>query len=143
MQLIGKLYRKGAGWKADWVFVDSGRVLSKWSSEEGDARRAMAAGADGAADALIRRYARQSGGAGPAGSYRVQITGIDSADDYIRLMSHLQEISVVRKIRPISASPDGLLLELDLVSGLPGFRRMIQGTRHPGRQRTGCRRRRR
>lgn len=127
MQLIGKLYRKGTGWKADWVFVDNGRVLSTWSSEDGDARRAMAAGADGAADALIRRYARQSGGAGPAGNYRVLITGIDSADDYIRLMSHLQEISVVRRIRPISAGPEGLALELELISGLPGFRRMIQG----------------
>jgi hypothetical protein len=57
----------------------------------------------------------------------VLITGIDSADDYIRLMSHLQEISVVRKIRPISAGPEGLALELELISGLPGFRRMIQG----------------
>ena len=87
----------------------------------------MAAGADGAADALIRRYARQSGGAGPAGDYRVLVTGIDSADDYIRLMSHLQELSVVRRIRPVGAGPEGLTLELELISGLPGFRRMIQG----------------
>lgn len=125
MQLIGKLYRKGAGWKADWIFVDSGRVLSKWSSENSDARAAMSAGADGTADALIRRYARSSGAAGPAGAYRVRIIGIDSADDYIRLMGHLQELAVVRKVRPISAGSDGLLLELDLLSGLPGFRKMI------------------
>jgi hypothetical protein len=125
MQLIGKLYRKGTGWKADWIFVDSGRVLSKWSSENADARAAMSAGADGTADALIRRYARSSGASGPAGAYRVRFTGIDSADDYIRLMGHLQEISVVRKVRPISAGPEGLLLELDLISGLPGFRKMI------------------
>ena len=125
MQLIGKLYRKGASWKADWVFVDSGRVLSKWSTENKDARAAMSAGADGAADALIRRYARNSGASGPAGSYRIRFSGIDSADDYIRLMGHLQDISVVRKVRPISAGPDGLLLELDLISGLPGFRKMI------------------
>jgi uncharacterized protein len=125
MQLIGKLYRKGTGWKADWIFVDGGRVLSKWSSENSDARAAMSAGADGTADALIRRYARGSGASGPAGAYRVRFTGIDSADDYIRLMGHLQEISVVRKVRPISAGPDGLLLELDLISGLPGFRKMI------------------
>lgn len=125
MQLIGKVYRKGAGWKADWIFVDGGRVLSKWSSENSDARAAMSAGADGTADALIRRYARSSGASGPAGTYRVRFTGIDSADDYIRLMGHLQEISVVRKVRPISAGPDGLLLELDLISGLPGFRKMI------------------
>lgn len=125
MQLIGKLYRKGTGWKADWIFVDGGRVLSKWSSENSDARAAMSAGADGTADALIRRYARGSGASGPAGAYRVRFTGIDSADDYIRLMGHLQEISVVRKVRPINAGPDGLLLELDLISGLPGFRKMI------------------
>lgn len=127
MQLIGKLYRKGTGWKADWIFVDAGRVLSKWSTEHSDARAAMAGGADGGADALIRRYARRGGGAGAPGNYRVLITGIDSADDYIRLMTHLQEISVVRKVRPVHAGPDGLLLELELISGLPGFRKMIDG----------------
>jgi hypothetical protein len=127
MQLIGKLYRKGTGWKADWIFVDGGRVLSNWSTESADARTAMSGGADGAADAMIRRYARRSGGVGAPGNYRVLITGIDSADDYIRLMSHLQEISVVRKVRPIRAGADGLLLELELISGLPGFRKMIDG----------------
>ena len=126
MQLIGKLYRKGSGWKADWTFVDNGRVLNSWSREDIDARRAMAAGADGAADALIRRYARSSGGAGPAGTYRIRVVGIDSADDYILLMSHLQELAVVRKVRPVGATADGLLLDLDLISGLSGFRRMIQ-----------------
>jgi hypothetical protein len=127
MQLIGKLYRKGTGWKADWIFVDGGRVLSNWSTESADARTAMSGGADGAADAMIRRYARRSGGVGAPGNYRVLITGIDSADDYIRLMSHLQEISVVRKVRPVRAGADGLLLELELISGLPGFRKMIDG----------------
>ena len=127
MQLIGKLYRKGSGWKADWTFVDNGRVLSNWSSEDIDARRAMAAGADGAADALIRRYARSGGGAGPAGTYRIRVVGIESADDYVRLMGLLQELAVVRKIRPVSAGADGLVLDLDLISGLSGFRRMLQG----------------
>ncbi len=125
MQLVGKLYRKGSGWKADWIFVDSGKALANWSTENTDARAAMAGGADGAADALIRRYARRGAAAGPAGTYRVLITGIDSADDYVRLMAHLQDLSVVRKARPVRATADGLLLELDLISGLPGFRRVI------------------
>jgi len=124
MQLIGKLYRKGAGWKADWTFVDNGKALSSWSTENPDARAAMAGGADGAADALIRRYARRGAAAGPAGTYRVMVTGIDSADDYVRLMAHLQELAVVRKVRPVRATAEGLLLDLDLISGLPGFRRM-------------------
>ena len=43
MQLIGKLYRaSGGGWMADWVFVDDGRELARWSTRDGDARRAMA-----------------------------------------------------------------------------------------------------
>ena len=47
MQLVGKLYRDKGGWTADWVFVDAGKVLAKWSVSDPDARRAMSAGAHG------------------------------------------------------------------------------------------------
>ena len=30
-------------------------------------------------------------------------------------------------MRPVRAGADGLLLELELISGLPGFRKMIDG----------------
>ncbi|HST45277.1 MAG TPA: DUF2066 domain-containing protein, partial [Luteimonas sp.] len=126
MQLIGKLYRDKGGWKADWVFVDGGRVLSKWSVAEADARRAIAAGADGAADALTRRYAKASS-AGPAGVQRVVITGIRDSDDYIRLSAYLQSTSVVRRISPVRAMEDRLEVDLDLLTGLSGFRRVVDG----------------
>lgn len=123
MQLIGKLYRSKGGWTADWTFVDAGKVLSRWTSNDADARRAMSAGADGAADALVRRYARRSPGAGPPGAYQVRFDGIDSADDYMRLSGYLQKLSVVRGVKPVSAGPDGVVLELQLISGLAGLRR--------------------
>lgn len=124
MQLVGKLYRDGkGGWTADWIFVDQGRVLSKWSSSHRDARRAMAAGADGAADALVKKYAKPREGAGPPGTYTVTFAGIDSGGDYIRLMGYLQTQAVVRRITPVTASPDRIVLELELVSGLEGFKR--------------------
>lgn len=123
MQLVGKLYREGEGWKADWIFVDNGRVLSRWSETEGDARRVLATGADGAADALIRRYAKASTAAAPS-SQRIVFTGVRSSRDYLRLAAALQRMSVVRAIRPVQASGERLELELDLLSGLPGFRRM-------------------
>ncbi len=126
MQLIGKLYRAKAGWTADWIFVDGGRVLSKWSSSDIDARRTMASGADGAADALTKRYAKRSA-AGPAGKYRVVFTGIRSGDDFIRLSSVLQGMSVVRGITPVRATPEGYEVELDLLTGMAGFRRMVDG----------------
>ena len=123
MQLIGKLYRSKGGWAADWTFVDNGKVLSRWTSSEADARRAMSAGADGAADALVRRYAKRSPGAGPPGAYQVRFQGIDSADAYMRLSGYLQTLSVVRGVKPVSAGPDGVVFELQLISGLAGLRR--------------------
>ena len=125
MQLLGKLYRKGSGWKADWVFVDDGRVLSRWSTENADARRAMAGGAEGAADALIRRYARRPAGSGNPGTYRVALEGVRSGDDYVRLLAHLQDLPVVRAVRPVVAGENRLVADLELTSGLPGFRRFI------------------
>ena len=126
MQLIGKLYRaQGGGWTADWTFVDSGKVLSTWTATQPDARRAMASGADGAADALSKKYAKRSTAAGTPGLYTVQVDNLRSADDYIRLMSYLQSITVVRGVVPVRANADGLMLQLDLLTGLPGLRRMV------------------
>ena len=124
MQLLGKLQRKGQGWQADWIFVDNGRVLARWSSEESDARRAIAGGADGAADALMKRYARAPATA-PPGVHRVVFSGIRGADDWIRLSAYLQQASVVRRIAPVRAAGDTLEVDLDLLSGLAGFRRVI------------------
>jgi len=125
MQLIGKLYRDPkAGWVADWQFVDKGKLLSKWTSSDRDARRAMAAGADGAADALVRRYAKPGKGTGPAGTYEVLFTGLSSSDDYIRLAGYLQKLAVVRRVTPVRATPEGVVFSLELVSGLQGLKRV-------------------
>jgi hypothetical protein len=124
MQLIGKLYRSKGGWTGEWTFVDHGRVLDTWTDEEPDARRAMAAGADGAADALVRRYAKAES-AGPPGIARVVFTGIDSSEDFMRLSGYLQGMPVVRHITPIRATPQGLEVDLDLATGMSGFRRLL------------------
>lgn len=125
MQLIGKLYRDAtAGWKADWTFVDAGKVLASWSQTGADARQLMAGGADGAADALMKRYAKRAP-TGEPGAYRVTFAGIDSSDDFIRLAAYLQKLSVVRRATPVRATPQGLEYELELVSGLPGLHRLL------------------
>jgi len=124
MQLIGKLYRSGQGWKADWTFVDDGRVLASWSEEGPQARGVIASGADGAADALVKRYARVDP-VGERGTERIMVTGIHATDDYVRLSAWLQSTSVVQGIRPVRATPDSLEVELDLLTGLPGLRRVL------------------
>ena len=126
MQLVGKLYRdKTGGWVADWVFVDGGRELNKWTTTDSDARRAMAGGADGTADALVRRYAKAGAATGAAGTYTIVVTGLNSAEDYLRLAAGLRESPVVRNITPVRASGNRLELALELTTGLPGLNRML------------------
>ncbi|KAF1684857.1 hypothetical protein B1992_14165 [Pseudoxanthomonas broegbernensis] len=124
MQLIGKMYRGDAGWVTDWTFVDAGRVLATRSVSEGDPRRALASGADVAADALIKRYARVPPSE-PAGTYRVAFTGLRSADDYLRVSALLQRLPVVRRVAPVRAAADRIEFDLDLLTGLSGFERMF------------------
>ena len=82
----------------------------------------MAGGADGAADALFKRYAK-AGSGGPPGRYRVRILGIDSADDYLRLAGYLEGVSLVKRVTPVSATPDLLELDLELATGIANFAR--------------------
>ncbi len=124
MQLLGKLYRGSGGWIADWTFVDKGKVLSKWTTNSPDARRAMGGGADGAADALFKRYAK-SGSGGPPGRFRVRILDVASADDYMRLAGYLGGLSIVRRVQPVFATGDTLELDLDLATGVNGFARYV------------------
>jgi hypothetical protein len=124
MQLIGKLYRTVAGgWQAEWTFLDNGRQLAKSATYDRDARRAMAGGADIAADALIRKYAKPGKTLGPPGKYTVTITGINSSDDFIRLAAYLEKAAVVKRATVLRATPEGLTYELELVSGVAGFSR--------------------
>jgi len=84
----------------------------------------MASGADGAADALAARYAKATP-IGDPGRYTVAFTGIRSAQDYMRLVAWLRDASVVRDARPLRATPDRLEFDLDLATGLPGLRRVL------------------
>ena len=124
MQLIGKLRRSPGGWTADWTFVDNGKVLSSWQTSNADARRAMAAGADGTADALFKRYAR-AGSGGTPGVYRVRILGIQGSDDYLRLAGYLDDLPIVRRMMPVAATPDGMELSLELASGIASFGKYV------------------
>lgn len=126
MQLIGKLYRAGAGWKADWIFVDDGKVLARSSTSDGDARRAMAGGADMAANALTRKYARATVPTSPPGDFTISIAGIKSASDYLRLIGWLEGHALVGRVSPVSAEPGKLVLSVHLKSGIAGFRRSLE-----------------
>lgn len=124
MQLLGRLTRTAAGWRAQWTLLDGGAELARWGETHPDARLAMADAADATADALARKYAKVVA-AGPAGSYAVEIDGIRNGDDYVRVMGYLQGIGIVRRIVLVGTTDDGLRMQLDLATGLEGLRSVV------------------
>ncbi len=124
MQLIGKVQRAGAGWKADWIFLDAGRVSARSSNTHGNARVAMAAGADVVGDALVRKYVRRVAPKPVAVAENVEVTftGIDTANEYLALIGYLEKHRQVGRIVPVSAGPDRAVFQLELKEGLSGFR---------------------
>lgn len=125
-QLVGKVYRMGSGWAADWVLSQAGTEVARWSFADADPRRVIASGVDEGANAIARRDAVGLD-TGVAGMYAVQIDGIGSQGDYLRLMSYLQGLPVVRRVAPVEASPGTLRLNIDLGVGIKGFRSMVAG----------------
>ena len=53
------------------------------------------------------------------------VDGIRSNEDYLRLMSYLQGLPVIRGMVPVRAAPDALVVELDLLTGMPGLKSTI------------------
>ncbi len=123
-QLVGKLVRTAGGWNAQWILLDGGIELNRWSETNPDARLAMANAADGAADALARKYSKIAVGS-PAGTFAIEIDGVRSGDDYVRVMGYLEGIGIVRKIVLLGATDDRLRMQLDLSIGIDGFRNVI------------------
>lgn len=123
--LIGKLRRGGAGWQGEWILIDGGTQLHRWSASDANAATVLAAGADGAASSLSRHFSARIL-TGPAGDYEVMILGLVDGDDYGRLLAYLKRVPVIRSIQPLQGSGDTLRLKLALSSGVEGLARLAR-----------------
>ncbi len=121
-QLLGRLYRSGSNWTADWVLSQGDSELARWSYTDPSPQRAIASGADGAADAFARRDAVAMD-VGEPGRITIEVAGLRAAGDYTRAMGYLQTLAVVRSVSVLEADADRLVLELDLAVGPEGFER--------------------
>lgn len=128
VQLVGRMQRSGSSWDAQWTLLDNGQVLHRWQASDPDPVVVLAAGADGAADALTARYAVPAT-AGQPGEYLVELVDLGSAEDYLRAVTHLRELGVVRTLRVASASGGRAWLVLDMATGPEGLARVLQGAR--------------
>ena len=126
-QLLGKLSRAGtAGWTSEWLLADGGTEITRWSVTDPSPQRAIAAGADRAADALAARQANHVE-TGPPERVDAEIVGIDSQDDWLGLATYLQSLPVLRGFEVVEATPDALRVRLDLAVDRARFEAMLAG----------------
>jgi hypothetical protein len=123
-QLLGKVYRQPPGWAADWLLTQGGVELARWSHTDLDPRRAIASGVDEGANALAARDSVKLD-SGVAGSYAVEVLGVDSQARYLRLMGYLETLAIVKRVVVTEAIPGQLRLTLDLNVGMRGFRTLL------------------
>lgn len=122
--LMGKMYRSVSGWSCWWILVQAGAEVARWPMTDADPRKVIASGADPAADAFARRDAVFLD-IGPAGKYAIDVVGVQTRDDYLRVLAYVQSLPVVRRVDVVEAAPDHLRLMLDLGVGLKGFRALV------------------
>jgi hypothetical protein len=122
--LMGKLRRGGSGWLADWVLIDGGTELYRWTGSDANAGSVLAGGADGAASALAKHFATRIL-SGPAGDYEVMLVGLAHGEDYGRALAYLKRVPIVRDVQPLQAGGDMLRVKLALSSGVQGLTRLV------------------
>jgi hypothetical protein len=125
-QLLGKVYRRAPGWAADWVLTQGGVELARWSFADADPRRVIASGVDEGANALAARDSIKLD-SGVAGVYAIEVAGVSTQADYLRLMGYLETLAIVRRVGVLDAVPGQLRVQLDLSVGMKGFRTLLAG----------------
>jgi len=86
----------------------------------------IASGVDEGANAIAKRDAVMLD-TGASGPQVFEIAGVNSQGDYIRLVSYLQGLAMVRRVQVVEARPDGLRLQVDLAVGLRAFLPLVAG----------------
>jgi len=124
-QLLGKMYRSVSGWSIWWVLSQDGAEIARFPVTDADPQRAIASGADFVAEALAKRDAVYLP-IGAGGSYLIDVVGIASQADFLRVMAYLQNQAIVQKVNVVEVAPDHLRLQLDLRVGVRGFRVLVE-----------------
>jgi hypothetical protein len=84
----------------------------------------IASGVDEGANALAARDSVKID-AGAAGVYAVEVGGVNTQGEYLRLMAYLETLAIVRRVAVTEAMPGALKLSLELTVGMRGFRTLL------------------
>lgn len=114
--LVGCVGRESDRWLGRWTALFRSGASESWAGTHDTLEEALAAGVDELADREAQRFATQ---AGAARELRLRVAGVDSLQDYGRVLNYLRGLNPVRSVQVEGAAAGELALRLQ-VEGEPG-----------------------
>ena len=109
MVLIGRVGREGGQWLGRWTLLSGDGASDDWVSMGTTLEHALASGIHDLADRQAQRFAVQTG---TARELQVQVSGVESLNDYGRALNYLRGLGPVRSAQVESVEPGTLRLRL-------------------------------
>lgn len=117
-------------WEANWMALIDGEPVT-WTSQGTDAELSLAAGLDGMADRLARRYVASAQSGDPV-AVTLLVSEVFSLDQYARVLEYLGSLSPVRSVQIVQVEPGRVTYEVSALGGAQalgqaiGFGRVMQ-----------------
>lgn len=111
LTLVGRVGREGGGWVGRWTLLNNTGASEEWAIALETLDEVLAAGIHELADREARRFATQGGA---AREVRMRIAGVDSLDDYGRVLNYVRGLNPVRSAQVESARAGELALRLQV-----------------------------
>lgn len=122
LMLVGRVGREGGRWLGRWTLMNNTGASEEWASAHDTLEQALAAGVDELADRQAQRFATQTGS---AREVRLQVAGVDSLQDYGRVLNYLRGLNPVRAAQIESARESELTLRLQVEGDPQTLSRLI------------------
>ena len=132
--LVARLGREGGRWLGRWTLLNNAGASEEWSGAYDTLEHALAAGIDELADRQAQRFATQTGS---ERELRLQVSGVESLQDYGRVLNYLRGLNSVRGAQIESARDGELALRLQVEGDPEMIARAIAAGRTLRRQESG------
>lgn len=122
--LVGRMQQQGDKWVGNWsVYQGGGR--QDWENRAASRQALVASALEYHADRLSSLYAGPADSGAAAGSTVLQVSGVTSLQDYLRVTSYLQNLGVVASVWPLSMQGDQVEFNLNLEGSVQGLQRVL------------------
>jgi hypothetical protein len=109
--VVARIGREAGRWLARWTLLNNAGAAEEWTGSFDSLELALAAGVDELADRQAQRFATQTGS---ARELRLLVAGVDTLQDYGRVLNYLRGLNPVRSAQVESARSGELTLRLQV-----------------------------